>query len=347
MYERFEFGTLADKATIEEVPLEERMIHSSVYGMLSKTAERFPSRNAITFQIKSGPKDKAETLNWSDLRAKVAQTANLFRSLGVGEDDVVAYLLPNANETAITLLAGCTAGIVNPINPLLEPEQIAALLNETGAKVLVTLAGFPKTDVNEKAHKAVAMAPSVKTVLELDLKRYLGPPLSWIVPLIRPKADKAPNVQVMDFNTAIAGQPTELTFEETAGDRVGAYFHTGGTTGMPKIAQHMHSGMIYNGIAPALSLIDEKSVLLCPLPLFHVMAAYPMLMSCVATGGHIVMPTPAGYRGDGVFDNFWKLVERWGVTFMVTVPTAAAALMQRPVDANVSTLQYAFCGSAP
>ena len=27
---------------------------------------------------------------------------------------------------------------------------------------------------------------------------------------------------------------------------------------------------------------------------------------------------------------FWKLVERWRATFIVTVPTAAAALMQRP-----------------
>ncbi|MEM9678558.1 MAG: AMP-binding protein, partial [Pseudomonadota bacterium] len=57
-------------------------------------------------------------------------------------------------------------------------------------------------------------------------------------------------------------------------------------------------------------------------------------------------PTPAGYRGDGVFDNFWRLVERWKATFLVTVPTAAAALMQRPVDADISSLQLAFSGSA-
>ena len=61
----------------------------------------------------------------------------------------------------------------------------------------------------------------------------------------------------------------------------------------------------------------------------------------------MVLPTPAGYRGDGVFDNLWKLIERWRATFIVTVPTAAAALMQRPIDADVSTLQAAFSGSAP
>jgi acyl-CoA synthetase (AMP-forming)/AMP-acid ligase II len=49
----------------------------------------------------------------------------------------------------------------------------------------------------------------------------------------------------------------------------------------------------------------------------------------------------------GVFDNFWKLVERWKVTFIITVPTAIAALMQRPVDADISSVKTAFSGSAP
>ncbi|MBM3605795.1 MAG: AMP-binding protein, partial [Alphaproteobacteria bacterium] len=92
---------------------------------------------------------------------------------------------------------------------------------------------------------------------------------------------------------------------------------------------------------------DETDVLMCPLPMFHVFAAYPVLMSCIASGAHVVMPTPAGYRGDGVFDNFWKLIERWEATFLITVPTAIAALMQRPVNADVSSLKTAISGSAP
>ncbi len=58
------------------------------------------------------------------------------------------------------------------------------------------------------------------------------------------------------------------------------------------------------------------------------------------------MPTPQGYRGDGVMANFWKLVARHRVSFLITVPTAAAALMQRPVDADISTLRLALSGSA-
>ena len=51
--------------------------------------------------------------------------------------------------------------------------------------------------------------------------------------------------------------------------------------------------------------------------------------------------------GMGVFDNFWKLIERWGITFVITVPTAISALMQRPVDADISTVKTSFSGSAP
>ncbi|MFA5538619.1 MAG: acyl-CoA synthetase, partial [Gemmobacter sp.] len=148
-------------------------------------------------------------------------------------------------------------------------------------------------------------------------------------------------------NAECARQPAVLNFADSKGDRVAAFFHTGGTTGMPKVAQHKYSGMIYNGWLGHRLLFTEQDVLICPLPLFHVFAAYPILMSAISSGAHVVFPTPAGYRGDGVFDNFWKLIERWKVTFLITVPTAISALMQRPVDADVSSLRTAISGSAP
>ena len=345
------FAGLDDRAAIEaEAPWDQRELPRTLYQLLSGTAKKFPSHKAVSYQLLSGPTDKAETLTWSELLAKTCQAANLFRSLGIGETDVVAYVLPNCNETILALLGGAIAGISNPINPLLEPEQIASILRETNAKVVVTLAPFPKTDVAQKVNEAVRHAPCVDTVLEVDLNRYLSPPKSWIVPLVRPKiADKAAHAHAdyLNFNREVARQPKTLSFADSAGDRVACYFHTGGTTGMPKVAQHKYSGLVYNGWLGHRLLFTEDDNIMCPLPLFHVFACHVILMAALASGAHVVFPTPAGYRGDGVFDNFWKLIERWKISFIITVPTAISALMQRPVNADVSSVKTAFSGSAP
>lgn len=342
-------STLADKAQVEaEYPWADAQPSTTIYELLTRTKNAHGDRPAVTFTLTSDPRDAGETLTWRELHAKTTQAANLFRSLGVGENDVIAYVMPNASETVWAYLGGSVAGIVNPINPLLEPEQISSILNETKAKVVVTLKSFLKTDVAQKTAEAVAMAPGVTHVLEVDLLRYLSPPKSWIAGLLRPKNPVRHRATVLNFNTELARQKADgLTFPDSFEDRVGAYFHTGGTTGMPKVAQHSYAGMIYNGWLGAELLFTHEDTLICPLPLFHVFACYPVLMSVLVSGGHVVFPTPQGYRGEGVFDNFWKLIERWNVTFMITVPTALSALMQRPVDGDVSSLRVAISGSAP
>ena len=343
------FISYDDRDAVEaEMLYEERDIPKTLYARLVRTAEKFPQRPAMTFQLLSGEKDFATTLNWSDVLSRVTETANLFRSLGIGPKDTIAYLLPNSIETPVVLIAGAVAGIVNPINPLLDAEQIAGILRETKAKVLVTLKSFPKTDVAQKAAEAVAQSPDISHVIEIDLNRHLRGIKHYLVPLIRPKVTVKHHAKVLDFEAATSSQKhTRLDFDEPQEDRVAAYFHTGGTTGTPKVAQHKYSGMLYNGWLGGELLFSETDVLMCPLPMFHVFAAYPVLMSCITSGAHVIMPTPAGYRGEGVFDNFWKLIERWQCTFLITVPTAIAALMQRPVNADVSSLRTAISGSAP
>jgi len=342
------FAGMADRAAIEAGGTWAAQGQpATTHGLLERTAKAFPEREALSFQLLSDPKAPAETLNWTELHAKSVQTANLLRELGVGETDVVAFLLPNCSEVVQSYLGGQIAGVVNPINPLLDAGQIGAILRQTNAKVLITLKAFPKSDVAQKAAEAVALAPNVKTVLEVDLLRYLTGVKKLIVPLIRPKVPVRHKARVLDFSREVARQPRSLAFADSPGDRVAALFHTGGTTGMPKVAQLRYSGIVYNGWLGGRLMFSDRDNIICPLPMFHVFAAIVIMGSSLASGAHVILPTPAGYRGEGVFANFWKLVERWQVTFMITVPTAISALMQRPVNADISTLNLAFSGSAP
>ena len=343
-----DFATPADVALLEaEGPWDALDMPRTTHGRLTRVADRFGDRRAVTFQLTSGPNDPAETLTWSEVRDEVHRTANLLRALGIGETDTVAFVLPNSIETFVTLIAGSVAGVVCPVNPLLDAEHIASILNETRAKVVVTLKSFPRTDVAQKMAKAIALAPAVETVLEVDLLRYLRPPKRWIAALMRPKNPIGHSARVLDFNVERMRHGTDLTFTPGTGDRVAALFHTGGTTGLPKVARHKFDGMTYQGYLAATLIFDETDNLMCPLPLFHVFAAQILVNAVLTCGGHLVLPTPQGYRGDGVFDNFWKLVERHKISFIITVPTAVAALMQRPVDADVSTVRSAISGSAP
>ena len=342
------FSNVADRDAIQnEMPWADRDLAASVYDQITRTRHKYGKHNAISFQMFADDGAKSETLNWEQFHGKITQAANLFRSLGVQETDTIAYVLPTITETSIVLFGGMAAGIVNPINPLLEPEKIAGILRETKAKVVVTLRAFPKTDIAQKVSEAVGNAPDVKHVIEVDLNRYLTGLKRYIVPFIRPKNEVHHTARVLNFSAELAKQPDQrLTFDQSGEDRVCAYFHTGGTTGLPKVAQHKASGLLYNGWIGATTLMGPEDTVLCPLPMFHVFAAYPAVMSVVVSGAHVVFPTPQGYRGDGVFDNLWKLVERWQATFIITVPTALSALMQRPVNADISSLRNGFSGSA-
>ena len=251
--------TIADKSRIEnEMSWEDRDVPKTLFGLLNRAGQNFPNRSAVSFQLLSDPKSPAVTLNWKEFRSRSVQAANLFHSLGIGEKDVVGYLLPNSIETATVLVGGAIAGIVSPINPLLDVTQIAGILRDINAKVLVTLKSFPKTDIAQKAAAAAAMAPSVETILEVDLNRYLSFPKSWIVLLLRPKNSIRHAARVLDFNVEQEKQrDDDLDFDSADEDRFAACFHTGGTTGMPKIAQHKYSGIIFNGWCGAGSVANQ------------------------------------------------------------------------------------------
>jgi fatty-acyl-CoA synthase/long-chain acyl-CoA synthetase len=107
-----QWASLEDtRALEEECTWAERDVPVTLYELLTRTKNNFGSRPAVSYQLTSGPKDKAETLSWNELHQKTTQTANMFRALGVGPNDVVAYILPNATETVCPFWAGLLQGL--------------------------------------------------------------------------------------------------------------------------------------------------------------------------------------------------------------------------------------------
>ena len=143
------FASRQDALAIEnEMSWEARPRPETLYQMLRETVDAFPDRPAVSYQLLSGASDPAQTMTWQQFHDQVCRAANLFRDLRINESDVVALVLPNTpGNRHRHASVRPVAGIVNPINPLLEPEQIGAILRETDARVVVTLKAFPKTDI--------------------------------------------------------------------------------------------------------------------------------------------------------------------------------------------------------
>ena len=127
-----------------------------------------------------------------------------------------------------------------------------------------------------------------------------------------------------------------------------ALFHTGGTTGAPKLAAHTHANEVADAwMLSASSLFDSETVVFAALPLFHVNALVVTLLAPLFKGQAVVWAGPLGYRDPALYGNFWKIVEHYRIAAMSAVPTVYAALAQRPVDADISSLRYPMVGASP
>ncbi|MDW7693028.1 acyl-CoA synthetase [Flammeovirgaceae bacterium SG7u.111] len=346
-------ATYADILEIEKAPLEDYHLPQNTYELLRQGVDRNPQKAALKFFLQGTDHEKHESYTYAAFLEAVHQTANMFWDLGIQNDGVVSYILPNLPETFFTYFGGEAAGIVGAINPLLEPQQIADILNASETKVLVTLAPFPKTDLWQKVDSIRKQVPSLKTILTIDLGTHLSGIKKLIVKLVTStkSIQKVAGQKVLDFHKTLKKYPKhKLDFDrEITPDTIASYFHTGGTTGLPKIAQHTHYNEVFNAWSIFRNLErDENWVFFCGLPLFHVNGITVTGLGPFMEGVTVVLGTPQGYRGEGVLPNFWKIVETYKITFFSGVPTVYQYLLSLPLNGeNISSLQFAICGAAP
>ncbi|GAA4088924.1 AMP-binding protein [Nonomuraea soli] len=128
-----------------------------------------------------------------------------------------------------------------------------------------------------------------------------------------------------------------------------AYFHTGGTTGTPKVAPHTHAMEVYMAWVLGCSgaYAGGDAVALAGLPLFHVNAVHVTGLAPFMHGGTVVSLGPLGYRDRALMAGFWRIVERFRVTAFSAVPTVYSSLPPVPEGVDISSLRAGAVGAAP
>ena len=327
-----------DLAGIEAVPLADRGLPGTTYELLVRAARLWPDRVAQSVLPDGDRWEQPSERTFAELLADVHRYANLFHALGVRRTDGVALLAPNCDELITATLAAELAGIAAPINSGLSGDHVVELLRRSGTRVLVAAGPDLAPEVWDHA-RHLAREVGIEALLAL-----------------RPTGESAEEELL-----PIDGMRTGHLFAEAAehpGDRfvgeppsatdLAALFHTGGTTGTPKLAAHTHANEVTDAwMIAAIGVLDTESVVFAALPLFHVNALVVTLLAPLFKGQRVVWAGPQGYRDTNLFENFWKVVERYRISFMSGVPTIYAVLADRPIDADLSSLRFALVGASP
>jgi len=313
-----------------ELTLEQRLPERSILDVFIGAAERQPERTAITMLMSGAPDEQPRRINYGELLGLVRRAANLFTSLG-GSRPGVAYMLPSMVETHVTLWGAETAGYAVPINFLLQPEHIAALIEASGAKILVALGPHPALDIWQKAMEIRERTPGLTLV-------RVAPPGT--------PAEEG----VIDLGAALAEQSEDrLVFSEPGRDGdVAAYFHTGGTTGTPKLVAHTHRGQLVAALGgAALGNYRTSDILTATLPLFHVAGTIVAGLSAFMSGLELLVMSPGGLRNPAMVEGFWRLVAQYRATLVGGVPTAVGAVLEMPLEgADISSVRAGLTGAA-
>ncbi|WP_167784839.1 AMP-binding protein [Ramlibacter rhizophilus] len=321
----------ADIARLESQPYEQYLPPATVWQALDQAARDHAERPAITYIESPDPAQPATTWTYVQLVQRVRQAANLFRQLAGDQPPRVAMLLPNIPQAWLTLLGAETAGVLCPINYLLGPEHVAELVAATEANILVALGPNAELDIWSRVQAVRRHCPAVRHLL-----------------VVRAGAAADDGV---DFDEALAAQPGErLLFDGPAGrDTLAALFHTGGTTGRPKLAQHAHGNQLHAAWGAAQMFgIRPEDVMVNGFPLFHVAGSFVYGLSTLMSGAELVLPTLVGMRNKAFVDRYWTFVAKHRISLLAGVPTIMQTLMtSTPAPEQTRVARAMLTGGSP
>ncbi|WKV70094.1 long-chain fatty acid--CoA ligase [Streptomyces sp. PCS3-D2] len=291
----------------------------SVAAILAESALRRPEHPAVVCGTRR--------ITYRELWDGARRYAAALRARGIGPDDKVALLLPSTPHFPLAYFGVLALGaIAVPVHALLRSDEIAYVLEDSGAVALVCAAPL----LAEGGKAAEATGTPLLTVMEegdgeegADGEQGGGRP---------PRLDAL----------AARSAPVDRQVPRDPGD-IAVILYTSGTTGRPKGALLTHLNVVMNVDTTMQSPFDftPDDVLLGCLPLFHTFGQICGMNTCFRAGATLVlMPR---FDGPGALD----LMVRERCTLFMGVPTMYRALLDAArADPRRPQLDRAFSGGS-
>ena len=261
---------------------------------------------------------EGRSVTWSQLHQRVTAIAVAMARRGVAAGDRVAIMMTNRPEFLETVFAANALGaIAVPINFRLAPAEIAYILTDCGATLLVV----------EEATGAVAASARAACGHEIGFVStgVTGGANPYFV--TSPDQEELPAVDVPEDSPALI-------------------MYTSGTTGRPKGAVLSHQNLQGQSLTliRAWRLFDDDEVNLCASPLFHI-ASIGSVAPLVLIGGTTVLLPSGGFSGAATLG----LLESERISSVFLVPAQWQLLCADPSlpGRDLSALKTISWGAAP
>jgi fatty-acyl-CoA synthase len=276
---------------------------------------------------------EGRSTTWSQLEQRVTAVAAAMARRGVGAGDRVAIMMTNRPEFLETMFAANALGaIAVPVNFRLSPAEIAFILTDSGAKLLVVDAITGPVAATARAsctHQIDFVSAGVTEGADPYFPVPPGtmPPGTMPPGTVSPGMDEPPGVDVPEDSPAVI-------------------MYTSGTTGRPKGAVLSHKNLQCQALTVirALWMFDDHEVNLCSSPLFHI-ASVGVIAPLVLIGGTTVLLPSGNFSSAATLE----LMAAERITSMFLVPAQWQLLCADPTrpDRDLSALRTMSWGAAP
>lgn len=286
------------------------------------------------------------TSTFKDLDNLSSRFAAYLSKNGFGTDAVVGINLPNIPQFLIAMAGAIRAGcVVSGVSPLLTPKELNHQLNDSKAKVLVTLDAF----FEEKLLKIKENVPELKNIIVTNLGDFLPLPKRFLGKLLKKiptgKIEEIPGKDVISFSRILKESPAQKPDVRLTPDNTCLIQYTGGTTGPSKGVVLTHRNIVANTIH-ANTWLDVKlgeDISCSAFPFFHLAGMGLGLQMMALANTQILIPDPRNT------DLICRDIVKYNPTFMYNVPTLYQMLLDNPVFQSIdfSGCRNCISGAAP